>query len=132
MSPVDDTAKAVVLLASTPKECTVFQPFNNHTELLGDVLLMMEKVGGEMRFVENAEFERAIAIAGQDPEKAKLLSALLAYQNFANGQKVIVIERDNRYTCGVLHRLGFHWKDTSWDYVERMLTAIAGLGFFDA
>ena len=61
-----------------------------------------------------------------------MLSALLAYQNFANGQKVIVIERDNRYTCSVLHRLGFHWGDTSWDYVERMLVAIAGLGFFDA
>jgi thioester reductase-like protein len=132
MSPVDDTAKAVVLLASTPKECTVFQPFNNHTELLGDVLRMMEKVGREMRFVESTEFERAIVIAGQDSEKSKQLSALLAYQNFGLGQKTIFIERDNRYTCSVLHRLGFHWRDTSWDYVERMLTAISGLGFFDA
>ena len=67
MSPVNETAKAVVLLATTPKECTAFQPFNNHTELLGDVL----------------------------------------------------------------HRLGFRWSDTAWDYVERMLTAISQVGFFE-
>ena len=131
MSPIDQTAKAVVLLASTPKECTVFQPFNNHTELLGDVLQLMSKVGRDIRFVESAEFEKAIAEAGQDPEKAKLLSAVLAYQDVAHGQKAAIIERDNRYTCNVLHRLGFHWRDTSWDYVERMLTAIGGFGFFE-
>jgi thioester reductase-like protein len=131
MSPIDQTAKAVVTLAATPKECTVFQPFNNHTELLGDVLQLMTKVGREIRFVENAEFEKTIDEAGQDPEKAKLLSAILAYQDVAHGQKAAIIERDNRYTCNVLHRLGFHWRDTSWDYVERMLTAIGGFGFFE-
>jgi thioester reductase-like protein len=131
MSPIDQTAKAVVLLASTPKECNVFQPFNNHTELLGDVLQLMAKVGREMRYVEDSEFEQAIAVAGQDPEKAKLLSAIMAYQDMAHGQKAVIIERDNRYTCSVLHRLGFHWSSTSWDYVERMLTAIGGFGFFE-
>jgi len=131
MSPIDQTAKAVVLLASTPKECTVFQPFNNHTELLGDVFQLMAKVGHEIRFVEDGEFEQAIELAGQDPEKAKLLSAIMAYQDMAHGKKAVIIERDNRYTCSILHRLGFHWKDTSWDYVERMLVAISGFGFFE-
>ena len=131
MSPIDQTAKAVVLLATTPKECIVFQPFNNHTELFGDVLQLMSKVGKEIRFVENEEFEKALAEAGQDPEKAKLLSAIMAYQDMAHGQKAVLIDRDNRYTCSVLHRLGFHWSDTSWDYVERLLTAISGFGFFE-
>jgi thioester reductase-like protein len=131
MSPIDETAKAVVLLATTPKECTVFQPFNNHTELLGDVLQLMNKVGKEIRFVENDEFEKALAEAGQDPEKAKLLSAMMAYQDMTHGQKAVLIDRDNRYTCAVLHRLGFHWSDTAWDYVERLLTAISGFGYFD-
>ena len=131
MSPIDQTAKAVVTLAATPKDCTVFQPFNNHTELLGDVLQLMAKVGREIRFVENAEFEKAIDEAGQDPEKAKLLSAVLAYQDVTHGQKAAIIERDNRYTCNVLHHLGFHWSSTSWDYVDQMLKAIAGFGYFD-
>ena len=131
MSPIDQTAKAVVLLASTPKECTVFQPFNNHTELLGDILERMAKVGKKMRFVEDDEFGQTLAVAGQDPTKAKLLSAMMAYQDMTHGQKACIIERDNRYTCSVLHRLGFQWAETSWDYVERMLNAIGGFGFFD-
>ena len=132
MSPINETAKAVVLLASTPKECTVFQAFNNHTELLGDVLRLMEKVGREMRFVEVDEFQQAIADAGQDPEKAKLLSAMLAYQDMAHGQKAVMIARDNRYTCSVLHRLGFHWSDTSSEYIIQMLRQIAAFGFFES
>ena len=131
MSPINETAKAVVLLASTPKECNVFQPFNNHTELLGDVLLLMDKVGREMRFVETDEFQQAIELAGQDPEKAKLLSAMLAYQDVTHGKKAAVIERDNRYTCSVLHRLGFHWSDTSSEYIVQMLRQIAAFGFFE-
>ena len=85
-SPVNETAKAVVLLASTPKECNVFQPFNNH---------------------------------------------LLAYQDMTHGQKAVTIERDNRYTSAVLLRLGFHWYAPDSAYVNRMLTAISQLGFFD-
>ena len=131
MSPIDETAKAVVLLASTPKECTMFQPFNNHTELLGDVLQLMKNVGREMHFVEEDEFEQTVNTAGQDPEKAKLLSAILAYQDVAHGQKTAIIERDNRYTCSVLHRLGFHWSDTSRDYIVQMLRQIAAFGFFE-
>ena len=131
MSPIDETAKAVVLLATTPKGCTIFQPFNNHTELFGDLLQRMSKIGKEIRFVEGDEFEKALAEAGQDPEKAKLLSAMLAYQDMAHGQKAVFINRDNRYTCAVLHRLGFQWSDTAWDYVERLLTAISGFGYFD-
>ena len=131
LSPIDEAAKAVVLLATTPKECTMFQPFNNHTELLGDVLRLMGKVAGEISFVEAQQFEQAIAVAGKDAEKAKLLSAMLAYQDMVHGQKAVFIDRDNRYTCSVLHRLGFHWSDTAWDYVERMLTTISGFGYFE-
>ena len=131
MSPIDETARAVVLLATTPKECTVFQPFNNHTELFGDILKLMKKVGRDICFVEPEEFERVLAEVGQDPEKAKLLSAMMAYQDMAHGQKTAIIERDNRYTNAVLYRLGFHWSDTSWDYVDRLLTAISGFGYFE-
>ena len=131
MSPIDETAKAVVLLASTPKECTVFQPFNNHTELLGDVLRLMEHLGREIRFVEGGDFQQAIDNAAHDPEKAKLLSAMLAYQDMAHGQKAVMIERDNRYTCSVLHRLGFQWSDTSSEYIIQMMRQIAAFGFFE-
>lgn len=130
-SPVDETAKAVVTLASTPKECNVFQPFNNHTDLLGDILAGFEKIGKSIRYVEEDEFQQAILEAGKDPKKASLMSALLAYQDMTHGQKAVTIERNNRYTSAVLLRLGFRWSAPDSAYVNRMLTAISQLGFFD-
>ena len=130
-SPVNETAKAVVLLASTPKECNVFQPFNNHTDLLGDILAGFEKIGKSIRYVEEDEFRQAILEASQDSKKASLMSALLAYQDMTHGQKALTIERDNRYTSAVLLRLGFRWSAPDSAYVNRMLTAISQLGFFD-
>ena len=91
----------------------------------------LHTVGEGIRFVEQEEFNKAIDDAKNDPDKARQLSSLLAYQDMAHGQKTTDVKRDNDYTTQVLYRLGFAWSPTSWDYVERMLTAIGGLGFFD-
>ena len=130
-SPINETAKAIVLLATTPKPCVLFHPYNNHVQLLGDILTQLGKITGGVRFVETSEFVAAMEDAKNDPQKAKTLSSLLAYQNLGNGHKTAIVERTNTYTSAVLHRLGFYWSPTSWDYDQRMLTAIAGMGFFE-
>ena len=99
--------------------------------LQGDILLGFGSIGKTIRFVEPQEFQQAILLASQDPKKANVMSALLAYQDMTHGRKAVTIERNNRFTCAVLHRLGFHWQDTSRSYIEQMLTAIDSLGFFD-
>ena len=81
--------------------------------------------------MEAEAFNEAMEVAKQDPEKAKRLSSLIAYQDMAHGQKAVMISPENQYTTQVLYRLGFHWSSTSWDYVDQMLTAIAGFGYFD-
>ncbi len=48
-----------------------------------------------------------------------------------HGQTAVEVDRENGYTTEVLHRLGFYWSTTSWDYDLQMLTAIAGMGFFE-
>jgi amino acid adenylation domain-containing protein len=131
-SPINEVARAIVLLATTPKECTVFHPYNIHSQFLGDVLSGLTNVTGGIIFVEQEEFQQAMDKAGQDPQKAKQMAALLAYKDMAHGQKTTDVERDNDYTTQVLYRLGFAWSPTSWDYVERMLTAIGGFGFFES
>ena len=130
-SPINETARAIVLLASTPKDCTVFHPYNNHIQLMGDILTQLGDITGGVRFVESDEFEAVMAEAQNDPQKAKQLSALLAYKDMAHGQKSASVGRRNSYTSQVLHRLGFYWSTTSWDYDQQMLQAIAGFGFFD-
>ena len=130
-SPINEVAKAIVLLSATPKECTVFHPYNIHGQFLGDVLTGLLSVGDGVRFVEQEDFAAAMESAKEDPQKAKQMSSLLAYQDMAHGQKTTDVKRDNDYTTQVLYRLDFAWSPTSWDYVERMLTAISSLGFFD-
>ena len=130
-SPINEVARAIVLLAGTPRECNVFHPYNIHTQLLGDVLAELKNVGQGVRFVEQEEFDHALGQAGTDPAKARQLSSLLAYQDMAHGQRTTDVARDNDYTIQVLYRLGFAWSPTSWDYIERMLTAIGGFGFFE-
>ena len=130
-SPINEVAEAIVLLQQTPKACVVFHPYNIHFQFLGDVLTGLGKVGDGIRFVEQEEFAKAMELAGENPQKAKQLSSLLAYQDMAHGQRTTDVERDNEYTTQVLYRLGFAWSPTSWDYVERMLTAIGGFGFFE-
>ena len=130
-SPINEVAHAIALLATTPRECTVFHPYNIHGQFLGDVLSGLTAVTGGIRFVEQEEFQQAMDEAGQDPKKAKQMAALLAYKDMAHGQKTFDVQRDNDYTTQVLYRLGFSWSPTSWDYVERMLTAIGGFGFFE-
>ena len=130
-SPINEVSEAIILLASTPSACCVFHPYNIHTQFLGDVLMGLTSVGDGVRFVEQEEFAAAMDEAKGDPTKARQMSSLLAYQDMAHGQKTTDVNRDNDYTTQVLYRLGFAWSPTSWDYVERMLTAIGGFGFFE-
>ena len=130
-TPINEVAKAIVLLSETPQACCVFHPFNNHSVHFGDVLQELSIVTQGPRQVEDDEFNKELEIAKQDPEKAKRLSSLLAYQDMAHGQKVIEIPSENQYTTQVLYRLGFRWSATSWNYVDQMLTAISGFGFFE-
>ena len=130
-SPIDEMAHAIILLSSTPKECCLFHSYNSHTQFLGDVLSGFNKLGTDIRLVEDEEYNATIESAGNDPQKAKTLSSLLAYQDLAHGMKVSEVPVSNPYTTQVLYRLGFKWSPTTWDYVDRMLSAISGLGFFD-
>ncbi len=131
LSPIDYAAKAILLLAQTPKECTVFHPFNNHTLMMGDLYMEMDRNGLHSEAAEEEEYEKALDDAKQNPEKAKILSSLIAYQNIAHGQKVYAVEKSNKYTMQVLYRMGFRWSETSQEYMRRFLKALMGLGFFD-
>ncbi len=130
-SPIDEVAKAILLLATTPKECCVFHPYNHHYILSGDIFAEMEHAGFRVEAVEAPEFAAAMAEAEADPRKARILSSMIAYQNMAHGKPTVPIAKDNAYTMQVLYRLGYRWPATSWDYVTRFLRSLQGLGFFD-
>lgn len=80
--------------------------------------------------VEEKTFKQKLDEAAADPEKAKILQSMLAY-NATSKVKLAGFLKYNPYTIQVLARLGFHWNVTSWDYVQRFIKAIAALDFFE-
>jgi hypothetical protein len=124
-------AHAIILLSTTPKQCCLYHVYNSHSQFLGDVVNELSSVDTNIRLVEQEEFDTAMQEASNDPVKAKSLSSMVAYQDMAHGKKFSDVSITNRYTTQVLHRLGFCWSPTSWDYIDQMLVAIGGLGYFD-
>ncbi len=130
-SPIDEVARAILLLATTPRSCVVFHPFNNHVQLLGDVVRQMAStLGSPIVEVEEEEFQQRLQEAGHDPQKAQILQSMLAYKTTGK-DTILGFSKYNPYTCAVLARLGFYWNATSWDYVNRFIQAIASLDFFE-
>ena len=131
-SPINEVAQSIVLLSQTPHDCCLFHPYNNHSVLFGDVISELSKIGDQPRQIEMEEFTKAMEEAKNNPEKAKRLSSIIAYQDMGRGQATVMVPTVNTYTTQVLYRLGFRWSSTSWDYVDQFLIAIDGLGYFDA
>ena len=130
-SPINEVAHSIVLLSQTPRDCTLFHPYNNHYVYFGDVVNELGILGYTPQQVEYPQFVEALEAAKADSEKAKRLSSLLAYQDMAHGQESFVIPTKNTYTTQVLYRLGFRWSTTSWNYVDQFLKAIDGFDYFD-
>ena len=95
-----------------------------------NIVFCLNRHGINIPYVEKEDYEKALSQAFSDNTKAPLLQSLMAYQN-APGKYVVNNGDDYEYTTQVLLRLGFRWNFTSWDYMERFITAIQGLGFFD-
>ena len=129
-SPIDELARAVLLLAETPRECVVFHPYNNHIILLVDIMEGLARSGLFVRGVERETFEKRLNKVMKNPELVDLLRPLMAYDSSA-GIDVEDVDYDNEYTTQVLYRLGFKWQPIDEDYVVRFAKALSSFGFFD-
>ena len=131
-SPINEVADAILRLAMTPDECTVFHPVNVHWPPLGDVIECMNHLGLNIKRVEDDVFAERLAKAMADEETATIMQSLVGYKNAVNGKYIINNTCDvTSYTAQVLLRLGFRWSFTSWDYMESYLRSLVGLGVFD-
>ncbi len=130
-SPIDDSARAVVLLAGTPDANVVFHATNDHLLPMDDILSRLKNDDGTpLNYVEDDEFVRRMDAAKDDPEKSRILSSIIAYAQ-AEGQ-VQLIENGSSvdFTMQVLHRLGFRWDATSSDYVDMIFDMLSSMQYF--
>ena len=131
-SPIDQSAHAMVLLATTPLENCVFNVSNNHLIPMDDILLRLEKIDGKpLEYVEMEEFSRRVEKANADPAKTRIMAPLVAYQQSAAETEGVETLPDTAYTMQILHRLGFRWDHTSSKYVDMVFEMLRTMRYFD-
>ncbi len=129
-TPVDELAAAILKLARTGSDYTLFHGANSHEVQMGDVVEAMNRGGHSIRIVSDAEFGRALASAMSDPSRSMAVSGLITYSS-SDARLHEYIKTDNTFTVKALYRLGFKWPITDEPYMTRMIDALDTLGYFD-
>ena len=130
-TPIDEAARAMVLLARTPLENCVFNVSNNHYIPMDDILGRLGKMDDKpLEYVEMPEFLRRAEEANADPAKTRILAPLLAYQQSAAVQEGVGTLSSTAFTMQVLHRLGFRWDHTSSKYLDLIFEMLRTLQYF--
>ena len=130
-SPIDQTARAMVLLSQTPKENCVFNVSNNHMVPMEDILSRLEKIDNKkVDYVELPEFMARMQSLMNDPAIAPMLSSLVAYANSSQQQMVMNVPTTG-FTMQALYRLGFRWDHTSSTYVDMIFDMLKSMRYFE-
>ena len=127
LSPIDYTARAVVLLAGVNDCFTAFNADNRNSLDEMKVIEACNRNGIEIIPTEDdeyyAEYQRKL---GDDELNAPLM-ALAAYDL----PDVHLVETDNAFTANVLFRLGFSWPLMDETYLDRVIQGIKSLDYFE-
>ena len=99
---------------------------------MDDVLSRLHRSDGSpLEYVEDDVFMARMEEAKGDPQKARILSSIVAY-NSADGSQMVENPASTDYTMQVLHRLGFRWDQTSAAYVDMVFEMLDMFRFFEA
>jgi amino acid adenylation domain-containing protein len=132
-SPIDEVARAVVLLAGTPEANCVFHVQNDHLLPMDDILSRLHTDDGSpLEYLEMDAFVRRMDEAKADPGKARILSSIIAYTQAEGQVQMVENLASNVFSMQVLHRLGFRWDETSSAYVDMIFRILDSFRFFDA
>ncbi|MBQ6512475.1 non-ribosomal peptide synthetase [Methanobrevibacter sp.] len=128
-SQIDITAKSIVELAKTPKECVVFHPYNSHNITFADIIEIIRPLGLNIEPCEDDEYEIALKEALADKSKQEGVSGLIT--SIGSGKvKKQWISVENKYTTQVLYRLGINWPLISEKYIYDFVKYLLDLDFF--
>ncbi len=126
-SPVDCTARAVVLLAGTNDKFTAFNCDNRYGFDEMKIIDACNKNGikiiPEMDEIYYKEFKEKL---GDDRLNAKL-NGLAAYDL----KDTHAVDTDNLFTTNILYRIGFSWPLVDDSYLEKAINSVMTLDYFD-
>ena len=125
-SPIDCTAKAVVLLAGTNDKFTAFNADSRWTFDEMKLINIVNSCGLSVIPVQDEEYYADFYRMMADEKQNKNVSALLTNDR----PDLHVVDTDNRFTANVLYRLGFSWPFVDDEYLKKIIEALDTLEFF--
>lgn len=126
-SPIDMTAKAVVLLSGTND---IFTAFNADSRFRIDEWQLIEaanKCGIKITPVSDDEYYADYHRMLGDPKINEKLQGLMTNDR----PDIRGVESDNKFTANILYRLGFSWPLPDSAYLERALEKLLLLDYFE-
>ena len=126
-SPIDMTAKAVVLLAGTND---MFTAFNADSRFLFDEWQLIEAAnhcGVRITPVADEEYYADYHRMLADPKVNMRLRGLMTNDR----PDLHGVVNDNKFTSNILYRLGFSWPLPDMAYFEKAINSLLTLGYFD-
>ena len=126
-SPIDCTARAIVLLAGTSSKFTAYNCDNCYSFNEMKVIDSCNRCGIPIQPTEDEVYYEAFRKRLGDDSVNGRLSALAAYDL----EGVHAVRTDNRFTTMMLYRLGFSWPLLDESYLDRIIGNLAALSYFD-
>lgn len=122
MTPVDECARAILLLAISNTKLPMFHVFNWNVMTLADVVTLLEKAGQRIEVVPKREFMQKIAMLSKKGRLSDITGIMEDINNDPSEER-IVITAD--ITKKFLSSVGFEWPIIDDIYMSTFLSTIS-------
>ena len=126
-SPIDMTARAIVLLAGTNDEFTAFHADSRFGFDEMQLIDASNRCGLSIRPVSDEEYYADYYRMLGDPSVNSKLQGLVTNDR----PDLHMVDTDNMFTANVLYRLGFSWPLVDSAYLERAIESLLTLDYFE-
>ena len=125
-SPIDLTAKSIVMLAKTPKDNIVFHPATHQRVTYEELVDVFNELNLNMEIVDDEAFDKSLMEILKDESKQKGMFGLTTILN----DEDVYLPADTEYTLKILSELGFEWPKTNKKYLSMFINNLINLEFF--
>ena len=127
LSPIDLTAKAIVLLAGTNDDFTAFNVENRFNFDSQQMIDACNRCGVKIEPASDEEFYAEYMRLLADEKMNSKLSGLITNDR----PDMHMAGTDNTFTTNILYRLGFSWPLVDDSYLDRIIESLKTLDYFD-
>lgn len=121
--PIDDTARAFLLLANAPKDCVVLHCRNASTATYGDMISAMKQSGMMLKGLSLVDFAKKVETLSEE-DKTLMMTNIVAYGINADSLSANAMNIDSTFSNQLLSSMGFEWTQTNGDYLSKCVTNI--------